>query len=165
MHLRTDDGGKPLVWISDEPMFDIAMAAYNTGNFIRDSIESVISQTYTNWHIYIIDDCSKDDTVDKIKKLVKKWNIKDKCTLYKTNANSGYGTALKWAIESGNGELVAILDSDDIFSSDKALQINVDKHKALPDISMIYSDYSDITNKSILVKSRQLKENESFWEV
>ena len=56
MHLRTDDGGKPLVWISDEPMFDIAMAAYNTGNFIRDSIESVISQTYTNWHIYIIDD-------------------------------------------------------------------------------------------------------------
>lgn len=161
MHLRTSDGKHPHIWISDEPTFDIAMAAYNTGKFIRESIESVMSQTYSNWHIYIIDDCSKDNTVEDLKKIVKKWGIKEKCSLYKTDVNSGYGTTLKYGIESGQGELVAILDSDDSFSNDKALEMNLIRHKDRPDVSLIYSDYIE-SNMKMVIKSRQLKENESF---
>lgn len=163
--LKTSDSLEPLVWISDNPVVDIAMAAYNTQRFVKEAIESIIAQSYENWHIIIVDDCSKDGTVDKIKQVVGKWGIKNKCSLLQTECNSGYGTTLKWAIEYGQGEVVAIVDSDDALGDENALQLNVDHHRKRPDVSMIYSDYYEMSsgssNKST-TKSRALSSSETF---
>ena len=45
-------------------LVSIVMPSYNTGQYISDSIESVLKQTYTNWELLIVDDCSTDDTDD-----------------------------------------------------------------------------------------------------
>jgi glycosyltransferase involved in cell wall biosynthesis len=151
--LRTSDGKEPRVWLSDYPAVDIAVTTFNVAKYVEDCIKSIVEQTYPFRHIYFVDDCSKDTTVEKIKNLVKKYEIKEKCSFFQTEKNSGYGTTLKWAIEAGNNELVAIVDSDDFLDDKNALQIIVDAHRERPNVSMIYTDYYEITTRGYQQKS------------
>ena len=53
---------------SNEPFVDVILPNYNKSKFIEDAINSVIAQTYNNWHLYIIDDNSTDSSVEVINK-------------------------------------------------------------------------------------------------
>ena len=53
---------------SDEPFVDVILPNYNKSKFIEDAINSVTTQTYGNWHLYIIDDNSTDNSVEIINK-------------------------------------------------------------------------------------------------
>ena len=46
------------------PLFSVLIANYNNGCFLKDAINSVLSQSYTNWEIIIVDDCSTDNTIE-----------------------------------------------------------------------------------------------------
>ncbi|HRR48541.1 MAG TPA: glycosyltransferase family A protein [Bacteroidales bacterium] len=144
--LKTSDGKEPLVHISKLPVVDIAVTTFNTERFVKDCVESIIKQTYPLWHIYFVDDCSSDKTLETIKSIVKSNNIKDQCSFFQTEKNSGYGTTLKWAIEMGENELVAIVDSDDFLDNDDALKLVVEEHKKYPEVSLIYTDYNQIVS-------------------
>ena len=61
---------------SVQELVSIVMPAYNVGDYIDESIRSVQAQTYTNWELLIVDDCSTDDTVDKIKAFMGDTRIK-----------------------------------------------------------------------------------------
>ena len=94
------------------------MPSYNTDAFISESIESVLNQSYTNWELIIVDDCSNDKT----KKVVKKY-LKDKRIKYLENKeNSGAAISRNKAIKESNGKYIAFLDSDDIWHKDKLLK-------------------------------------------
>ena len=56
----------------------IIIPSYNHSNFLEDRINSIINQTYTNWELIIIDDNSDDDSVSKLKLLLKNYNHKIK---------------------------------------------------------------------------------------
>jgi len=99
-----------------ESLVSIIMPAFNCKNFISESITSVISQTYSNWELVIVDDCSTDGTDKIIKKYVKS---DSRVKYFKHDENSGAAIARNTAISKARGKYIAFLDSDDIWFTQK----------------------------------------------
>lgn len=100
-------------------LVSIIMPAYNCEKFIEDSIESVISQEYSNWELIIIDDCSNDNTSQVIEKYC---NYDSRIKYYKNEINKGVSFTRNRAIQLSKGTWIAFLDSDDIWSQDKLVK-------------------------------------------
>ncbi len=97
-------------------MVSIIMPSYNCERFIRQSIVSVISQTYKNWELLIQDDCSTDKTLD----IIKEFAAKDARIKYEVNShNSGAAVTRNNAIARSKGPWLAYLDSDDLWVPEK----------------------------------------------
>lgn len=95
-------------------LVSIIMPSWNTGKYIAESIQSVLAQTYTNWELIIVDDCSTDNTDEVIA------NFCDKRIRYfKNTQNSGAALTRNRALREANGEWIAFLDSDDIWLPEK----------------------------------------------
>ncbi len=95
-------------------LVSIIMPSFNTGKFIKESIDSVINQTYRNWELIIVDDCSNDITDEVVK------NINDSRIVYlKNEVNSGAAISRNKALKKAKGEWIAFLDSDDLWKKDK----------------------------------------------
>jgi len=93
------------------------MPNYNGATYLKQSIDSVIDQTYTNWELIIIDDCSADNSVSIIEQFS---NDDDRIKFYIIKQNSGTpGTPRNLGLEKANGEYIAFLDSDDIWHPQK----------------------------------------------
>ncbi len=97
-------------------MVSIITPAYNSENFISDSINSVINQTHKNWEMIIVDDGSLDNTYNIIKEFAVKEN---RIKLIKHNKNLGPGAARNTAIREAKGNFIAFLDADDLWESHK----------------------------------------------
>lgn len=95
-------------------LVSIIMPSYNTGNYISESIDSVIKQTYSNWELIIVDDCSVDNTDIVVKR------YKDSRIIYiKNEKNSGAAVSRNKALRVAKGEWIAFLDSDDLWEPTK----------------------------------------------
>ena len=89
---------------------------YNCEKFISETIESVLNQTYTNWEMIIIDDCS----TDKSKQIAKQYIERDKrIRLIELKENSGAAVARNKGIEVSSGRFIAFLDGDDLWEPNK----------------------------------------------
>lgn len=99
-----------------EELVSVIMPTYNCGKYIEESIQSVINQTYKNWELIIVDDCSKDNTEE----IVSAYQKKDNRIKYtKFSENHGAAIARNTAVQQANGKYIAFLDSDDIWKSNK----------------------------------------------
>lgn len=97
-------------------LVSIITPTYNCGAFIAETMDSVLAQTYENWEMIIVDDCSTDDT----KAVVERYQAKDSRFIYHClETNSGAAVARTKAMELANGEYMAFLDSDDLWTPDK----------------------------------------------
>ena len=97
-------------------LVSIITPTYNCGKFIGETIESVQQQTYTDWEMIIVDDCSTDDT----KNVVAKYQEQDERIKYHClTENSGAAVARTKAMELATGQYMAFLDSDDLWMPDK----------------------------------------------
>ncbi len=99
-----------------KPMVSVIMPAYNASKFIAKSIKSVQAQTFTNWELIVIDDCSHDETVQLVSKLA---SDDPRIRLHCNTQNIGVAKTRNYALELCQGEYVAFLDSDDIWHRDK----------------------------------------------
>lgn len=94
------------------PKVSVIMPSFNKAEYIRDSINSILSQTLEELELIIIDDCSTDNSVDIIK------SIKDfRLRFYKNSKNEGISATRNKGIELSRGEYIALLDADDISPS------------------------------------------------
>lgn len=93
----------------------IIMPSYNTGRFIAETIESVLAQTYENWEIILVDDCSTDNTDEAVAPFLCDPRIK----YIKNEKNSGAAVSRNRALREATGKWIAFLDSDDLWSPDK----------------------------------------------
>ncbi|OIJ11705.1 glycosyl transferase [Anaerobacillus alkalilacustris] len=99
-----------------EPIISVITPAYNTAKFIRETMDSVIAQTYSSWEMIIVDDCSSDDTVN----IVQQYEQKDtRIQLITLQENSGPAVARNTAIRHAKGRYLAFIDSDDQWMPDK----------------------------------------------
>ena len=100
----------------EKGLISVIMPTYNCANFIGETIESVQAQTYQQWEMIIVDDRSTDNTKEIVEEYVK---ADDRIKYTCLEENSGAAVARTTAMELANGEYMAFLDSDDIWSEDK----------------------------------------------
>lgn len=96
-------------------LVSIVMPSYNTGRFISETIESVLAQSYTNWELIIVDDCSKDHTDE----VVRPYLADPRIRYLKNETNSGAAVSRNRALREARGKWIAFLDSDDLWEPNK----------------------------------------------
>lgn len=99
-----------------DDLVSIITPAYNAAAYIAETIESVLAQTYTNWEMLIVNDCSKDNTVEIVQSYVEK---DERIKLINLKQNSGAAAARNTAIQNAKGRYIAFLDSDDFWKKEK----------------------------------------------
>lgn len=131
-------------------MFDekisIITASYNYARFLTDCIESVISQTYTNWELIIVDDGSSDNSIDVIKSYCQKDN-RIKLFQHKNGKNKGLKDTLLLGLKHTNTEWVAFLEADDTFMPNY-LEEKIKVIEKEPDVKFIFNNFEVIGDKS-----------------
>lgn len=111
-------------------LISIITPTYNSEIYINKTIQSVINQTYSNWELIIIDDCSVDNTLEIVKLFS---NNDSRIKLLKLEVNSGAAIARNRGLEIAKGRFVAFCDCDDIWFENKLeYQINFMLEKSLP---------------------------------
>lgn len=96
-------------------LVSIIMPSYKTGRFIGETIKSVLNQSYSNWELIIVDDCSNDDTDDVVAQYVSDKRIR----YIKNEVHSGAAISRNRALREAKGKWIAFLDSDDLWEPDK----------------------------------------------
>lgn len=109
------------MFISD--LVSIIIPVYNAQKYIKETIDSILSQTYENYEIILVDDCSTDNTANIIKQY-----SDNRIVYHLQEKNGGAGVARNTALSIAKGQYVAFLDSDDIWESDK-LEKQMNLHK------------------------------------
>ena len=100
----------------EKDLISVIMPTYNCANFIEETIKSVQCQTYNNWELIIVDDCSKDNTEEIVNQIIK---LDNRIKYYKLDTNQGAAMARTKAMELSKGKYMAFLDSDDLWKKDK----------------------------------------------
>ena len=118
------------------PLVSIITPSYNSSQFIEETINSVLIQTYKNWEMIIVDDASNDSSNDIIEAYVKN---DSRIQLIKLDKNSGPAVARNKAITEAKGRYIAFLDADDLWVSSKLeKQISFISKQ---DCALVYSAY------------------------
>lgn len=125
-----------------QELVSIVMPSYNTAGFIGESIQSVLAQTYGNWELIIVDDCSKDDTDGAVSPFLSDSRIR----YFKNEKNSGAAVSRNRALKEAKGRWIAFLDSDDLWEPQKLeKQIAFMQER---DCSFSYTNYIEIDEAS-----------------
>jgi len=122
-------------------LVSIIMPSYNTEKFIVDTINSVLNQTYKNWELIIVDDCSTDNTMNVLKQ------FKDnRIIIYQNDNNSGAAISRNKALREAKGKWISFLDSDDLWCPEKLeKQIRFMEDN---DYHFSYTNYEEIDEES-----------------
>lgn len=121
----------------EKGLVSIIMPSYNTASYIRETIQSVLNQTYKSWELLIVDDCSTDNT-DEVVCTITDSRIK----YFKNEKNSGAAVSRNKALREAKGQWIAFLDSDDLWMPEK-----LEKQIAFMDKnghSFSYTNYEEI---------------------
>lgn len=98
-----------------DELVSIIMPSYNTAQYISEAIQSVLGQTYMNWELIIVDDCSTDDTDN----VVKQYLADSRIRYLKNKKNGGAAISRNRALREAKGKWIAFLDSDDLWLPEK----------------------------------------------
>lgn len=122
--------------MKNNPLITVIIPLYNTERFITQTIDSVLSQTYQNFEIFVVDDCSSDGSCN----IIRQFAANDpRITLIQSDTNfGGPARPRNIGIENAKGEFIAFLDADDVWKPHK-LQTQLDFLVAHPHIDMLYS--------------------------
>ena len=126
-------------------LVSIITPSYNTAAFIADTIRSAQAQTYENWEMIIVDDCSTDNTDEIVAAYLSDTRIK----YLKNEANSGAAVSRNRALREAKGKWIAFLDSDDLWYPDK-----LEKQIAFMEqggYHFSYTQYEEIDSQSNLL--------------
>lgn len=128
----------------------IIMPSYNSMNYIEETIYSVISQTYADWELIIIDDCSIDNTVKIVESFT---SLDERIKLIQNQNNQGAAFSRNAGLLKSKYSYLAFIDSDDIWEKDKLeKQIFFMKHNNIHfsfTAYIIIDDYGNSTGKTV----------------
>lgn len=100
----------------DNKLVSIITPVYDSEKYIAQAIESVLNQTYENWELLLVDDCSPDQSAKIVAEFLKKDN---RIKYFKLSQNSGAAIARNTALENAKGRYIAYLDADDVWLPNK----------------------------------------------
>lgn len=145
--------------VFDDSLVSIIMPNYNSSRFIKKAIDSVVAQTYKNWELIIVDDCSSDNSLE----IIKEYND-DRIYVVRNATNSGTAVSRNNAIKIAKGRWIAFLDSDDLWKPEKLekqiffMESNV--------YSFSFTDYAVIDkDNKILTLYKPKKDNYRYKDI
>ena len=141
-------------------LVSVIMPAFNAERYIKESILSVLNQTYTNLELIIVNDCSKDATLKIITELA---NLDIRIKLINNQVNLGCADSRNVALKEIKGEYIAFCDSDDIWVKEKIeKQLNhIKKYNA----DMVFTAYEMIDSEAKFLKYRRVTETLSMEDL
>ena len=122
------------------PRVSVQIPAYNSGRFIANAIESILSQTYHSFEIIVIDDGSTDNTADVVSRYPQVRYLRQK--------HSGISAARNRGVEEANGEYIAFLDADDLWTPDK-LEKQMAYLEEHPQCQMVFSEIENFIDEEV----------------
>ena len=131
-------------------MISVIIPTYNGASTIYRAIDSVTSQTYNDWQVVVVDDCSTDNTINIVEQEFKNY-YGDKIKIIKNEENKGVGISRKIGVDNADGEFLIFLDADDKLTRDcleKSLMI-----QQIQDADVVYSGtliYIDSENQQVV---------------
>jgi len=144
------------------PLVSVIIPLYNYEKYVLDAINSILKQTYKNWELIIVDDCSTDNSFNVVADYIDKINVPQNIMLLKNERNKGPSATRNNGIKHSKGEYVLYLDADDYVSKyfleecvKAIIKENADivycnllhfqdaKHKWEFTTPMVYKDYKD----------------------
>ena len=132
----------------NNPRISVIIPCYNSEKFIKETMDSVLSQTYRDFEVIVIDDGSKDKTREIIQ------SFDDERIKYYYKKNGGMADARNEGIKLAKGEHIAFLDHDDIWFSDK-LELQLSEIEKSECIGIVYSGYIEINDKHIILRGKR----------
>ena len=88
--------------------FSVIMPLYNKAPYVRKAVESVVEQTYGDWELIVVDDCSTDDSATVVEKIVD-----PRIRIVRLGVNGGVGAARNRGVAESNAPYICFLDADD----------------------------------------------------
>lgn len=121
----------------------IITATWNSGATLRDTLESILGQTYDDFEVIIKDGGSTDNTKDIVDEYIPLFNGKLK---WHSEKDKGLYDAMNKGIQLATGDVIGILNSDDFYSSDDVLEKVVEQ---IPDVDAVYGDIHFVKDKNL----------------
>jgi len=119
-----------------QPLVSVIIPMYNSEKYVSDPLNSVFTQSYTNWECIIVDDGSTDSS----KKIAKEFCKKDKRFRYYYQSNSGQSAARNHGLKLSSGDYIQYLDADDVLLPNY-LETMTEQSEHLEDNVILYSDF------------------------
>jgi glycosyltransferase involved in cell wall biosynthesis len=154
----------------DVPLVSVIAVCYNHAKYVEEALSSVLSQTYRNIELIIIDACSQDNSVSVIESWIKNNGVD--CTFERRKSPHNISQNLNFGIKASHGEFIQILATDDILKKNK-LRDQIEVLQNEPQYSAIFSNAEIIDENSVLTgatyqapeKLSVAFENDSFGEL
>jgi glycosyltransferase involved in cell wall biosynthesis len=135
------------------PLVSLLMTAYNREKYIAEAIESVLASVYQNWELIIVDDCSKDKTLE----IAKLYESKDnRISVYLNEKNLGDYPNRNHAADYAKGKYIKYLDSDDLIYP-HGLQVMIEAMEKFPEaeIGMCFNNYDEKQKLPLLFSAKE----------
>ncbi len=146
--------------LNNSPLFSIIVANYNNGQFLQTCIDSIIAQTYTNWEVIIVDDCSTDNSHE----LYKIYSHDERIKILYNISNKGVGYTKRKAIEHTSGEFIGIVDPDDAIIPETLVLI-INEFQKKPLAAIVHTNHficdKNLKNIKVANNSGKIPEGES----
>jgi len=127
-------------------MVSVVIPAYNNAQFLGETIQSVLDQTYPHFEVIVVNDASPDHTLDVVKQ------FDDPRVRYIVHEeNRGLSAARNTGIRAADGEVIALLDGDDLYHPEK-LRMHVEFLEAHPDVGVTYNPRFDLNHSSKTIR-------------
>lgn len=132
-----------------KPMISVTMPVYNAEKYLKESIQSILNQTFQDFELIIVNDCSTDETSE----ILKKYENHEKVKIINLNKNVGCHKARNVAVRAAKGKYIAPHDADDVATPDR-FQISIEvMEKTHAD--MIYGGWNFINEDSQVMGNYQ----------
>lgn len=144
-------------------LVSIITPAYNSAKYIAQTVYSVQNQTYSNWELIIVDDCSQDRTVEIVANLAAN---DTRIKLIQLAVNSGSGVARNTALNEASGNYIAFLDADDLWKPTKLQeQLHFMKTHDLPLTFSFYELMDENANplNEVITTPLQISYNQLYY--
>jgi glycosyltransferase involved in cell wall biosynthesis len=130
---------------SSRPAVSVVMPNYNKGIYIREAIHSVLDQTFSNFELLVVDDCSTDGSQETIACLAAQ---DDRVIFHRLPRRSGAGAARNVGLRAARADVVALLDSDDLYSRTK-LENQLKSLQCRNGSAVVYCDWWRVDGKGL----------------
>ena len=124
----------------------IVTATFNSEHTVRDTIESVLSQSFTDYEYLIVDGCSKDSTLDILREYEPKFNGR---MHWKSEPDKGIYDAMNKGFKWAQGDILMLINSDDFFARQDALEKVVESFEKHPEADCVYADLYYVSQNNI----------------